>query len=279
MKKIVCDMESYWPLSLRQIHYQLLNDPPLALTPERSKFSDAELEARHRYANTRGFYQRLSELCTPARYLGHIPFQAIDDPTRVSLSHQGFPGVREFIEQERQNFLRGYHLDKQQGQPAHIEVFIEKNTLLGIVRPVCRKYGVPLTSGRGFAGPSIWRKIADRFEASGKDAIVLIVASDFDPEGFELADDAIRSLRDLWELPVQYHRVAVTAGQIRELGLAEDFNPAAKPRKPQPPKAAGKPKEARAAILNGNAAPETAPESLLITSPLRWTSGLLPLSR
>jgi hypothetical protein len=58
--------------------------------------------------------------------------------------------------------------------------------------------------------------------------MVLLIVSDYDPEGFVLADDAIRSLRDLWEIPISYHRVAVTREQIDELGLASDFNPVKK---------------------------------------------------
>ena len=56
--------------------------------------------------------------------------------------------------------------------------------------------------------------------------MTLIIVSDYDPEGFELADDAIRSLRDLWDIPIEGHRIAVTRDQIDELDLASDFNPA-----------------------------------------------------
>ena len=56
--------------------------------------------------------------------------------------------------------------------------------------------------------------------------MTLIIASDYDPEGLDLADDAIRTLRDRFGVPVEYHRVAVTQEQISELDLDEDFNPA-----------------------------------------------------
>jgi len=222
VQEIVTKMRSYWPLSLRQIHYQLLNDPPLTFTPKRSKFGDEH----YRYRNDRGSYQALSNLCVDARYLGAIPFYAIDDPTRTFEHRPGFSSVSGFLRQEMENFLLGYNRDKQKSQPKHIEVFVEKNTLLGVVRDVCRDYYVPLTSGRGFAGPSIWRKMSERFDNSGKEEMVLVVISDFDPEGLELADDAIRSLRDLWNVPINYARVAVTEEQIEEHDLAEDFNPA-----------------------------------------------------
>lgn len=38
VKGVIEELRSYWPLSIRQIHYRLLNDPPLTLTPKRSKF-------------------------------------------------------------------------------------------------------------------------------------------------------------------------------------------------------------------------------------------------
>jgi hypothetical protein len=221
VQEVVTRLRPYWPLSIRQIHYQLLNAPPLKLTPKRSSFG-AE---KYRYRNDKASYDALSDLCTPARYQGAIPWAAIDDSTRTSERHSGYESVTEFIEAEMQGFLLGYHRDKQCDQPIHIEVLVEKNTLVNIIRPVCDDFYVQWTSGRGFAGPSVWRKIASRFEDSEKEEMVLLIVSDYDPEGFVLADDAIRSLRDLWEIPISYHRVAVTREQIDELGLASDFNP------------------------------------------------------
>jgi hypothetical protein len=98
--------------------------------------------------------------------------------------------------------------------------------LIQILKPICSEYYVPLSIGRGFSCLPLIRDIAERFQKSGKEAMTLIVCSDLDPEGLELADDAIRSLRDLWDVPVDYHRAAVTPQHVDELGLAEDSNPA-----------------------------------------------------
>ena len=222
VQRIVEDLRPYWPLNIRQIHYQLLNDPPLKKVASRSKF-DPET---NRYRNDPESYEALSRLCAQARYQGLIPWSAIDDSTRTFDHRNGFTSVTEFIEGEINNFLLGYHRDKQHSQPIHIEVLIEKNTLVNIVQPVCREYYVPMTSGRGFAGPSVWHKMSERFDDSEKERMALLIISDYDPEGFELAYDAIRSLRDLWGVPIEGHRVAVTEDQITERGLQNDFNPA-----------------------------------------------------
>jgi tetratricopeptide (TPR) repeat protein len=157
-----------------------------------------------------------------ARYILISP-----DPTRPRFVRRGFNSVSAFIEQEVGGFLTGYHRSPQLDQLRHIEVLGEKNTLMQILKPVCSDYYVPLTLGRGYASIPVWRDMATRYQQSEKDAFTLIVASDYDPEGFDLADDAVRSLRDCFSIDnIDYHRIAATQEQIEELGLEADFNPA-----------------------------------------------------
>ena len=208
-------------LLFAQIHYRLLNDPPLKQTPKRTKF-DAE---HYRYRNDRESYNSLVDLLTSARYHGQVSMTCIDDPTRPQKTWGGFSFVSQFVQQEIDRFLVGYHRDRQQDQPRHIEVFAEKNTLYRIVERACDEYYVPFNIGRGFCSIPVWRDMAKRFTRSGKEQMTLIIISDHDPEGLELADDAIRSLK-LHGIEADGHRIAVTPEQIEELDLAEDFNPA-----------------------------------------------------
>ena len=222
VQKVIEDLADYHPLEIRQIHYRLLNDPPLTSTPNRSKF-DVE---RYRYQNDKACYNALVRLLRSARYHGHVSMSVIDDPTRPQVTHLAYSNVSEFVQDEVDDFLIGYERDRQQDQPRHVEIFGEKNTLMGILRPIAREYHVPLSIGRGFCSTPVWRDISQRFHRSGKERMTLIIVSDFDPSGFYLAEDAIRTLRDLWEIPIDGHRIAVTREQIEEMGLAEDFNPA-----------------------------------------------------
>ena len=221
VQKVIEDLSDFLPLSIRQIHYKLLNNPPLKQTPERTKFS----EEHYRYQNDKSSYKSLVDLLTSARYRGQVSMTCIDDPTRPQKVHGGFESVAEFVRQETKNFLLGFHRDRQQDQPRHIEVFAEKNTLYKIVDRACSEYYVPFSIGRGFCSIPVWRDIAKRFRNSGKERMTLIIISDYDPAGLELADDAIRSL-GLHNVPVDGHKIAITLEQIEELGLAEDFNPA-----------------------------------------------------
>jgi hypothetical protein len=224
VQRVIEKLRPFWPVTIRKVHYGVvsLNPRPFKLTPERSKFS----AGHYRYKNDRPSYNALVRLLKSARYLGYVPMNCIDDPTRPQKTFGGFDSVVEFVQQEIEGFITGFHRDRQLDQPRHIEVFGEKNTLYNEIQRACAEYYVPFSLGRGFCSVPVWRDIEKRFRRSGKERMTLIIVSDYDPAGFALADDAIRSLRDLHNVPVDGHRIAVTKEQIEELGLAEDFNPA-----------------------------------------------------
>ena len=71
IQSILERLRNYWPLSDRQIHYQLLNDPPLIHAGKPASV----------YCNDRPSYKAVCELLTRARIAGIIPFAAIHDPT------------------------------------------------------------------------------------------------------------------------------------------------------------------------------------------------------
>ena len=83
-----------------------------------------------------------------------------------------------------------------------------------------------LQSGPWFLLDSRLERHSQAVQAIGTQANDVYYRLRPDPEGLELADDAIRSLSEFWGLPVDGHRIAVTREQIDELGLTDDFNPA-----------------------------------------------------
>ena len=198
---------NYWPMTVRAVHYALLNDPPLRNTGN----------AGSRYGNNRQSYQDLSNLLTRARLFGIIPWKAIIDETRPRVSWPVWPDPRGFIRKEVDGFLQGYWRDLMQSQPDHIEVIVEKNTALPIVKDVTMRYCIPTMSGRGFSSLEPYREIAERFSASGKARLVVLVASDFDPEGEEIVQVAGRTLRDDFGVRgLDIAKVAITSEQVEE---------------------------------------------------------------
>lgn len=220
-------LRDYWPVSDRTIHYQLLNDPPFRWT----KTSTRAKKPSKRYANDDESYGDLTRLLTQARFEGYIPFEAIHDPTRPVTEWNVFPNAGQFVRSNTDDFLRYYSRDLLQTQPNHIEVIGEKNTLGSIIRPVCCEYTMPLTIGRGYCSVPPRKAMYDRYMASGKESLVIIVLSDHDPDGEVIAESMARSMRDDFGIPYRHImavRAALTHDQVRSLGLPPN-NERAKP--------------------------------------------------
>jgi ParB-like chromosome segregation protein Spo0J len=207
---VVQERRDFWPLSDRQIHYALLNDPPLkhASKPDSG------------YANDLASYKALTELLTRARLAGEIGWECIADETRPVVLWDVHQDCRGFIRREIDGFLKGYWRDLTQSQPNHVEILGEKNTLLSVLRPVAAEYCIPLTVGRGFSSLPPRHAMHGRYRQSGKSKLVLLIVSDFDPDGEEIAQSFARSMRDDFGV-VNIHpvKVALTAEQVERFKL------------------------------------------------------------
>src|SRR5262249_42672781 len=151
--------EEFWPLSLRQIHYQLLNDPPL--------IHSAKPDSRYR--NDIKSYRALIDLVTRARHEGSIDHDVIDDPTRPVTEWNVKLNLASYYKQQMADLLNGYWRDLMQSQLNHIEIVVEKNTLQNIVSPVAAKFCIRPTSGRGQCSTRPLYNIAERYNSSGKE--------------------------------------------------------------------------------------------------------------
>jgi hypothetical protein len=89
IRRVLEDRHRFWPLSDRQIHYALLNDPPLIHANKPGST----------YQNTPNSYKALVDLLTRARLEGSVPWEAIADERR--------PVITWNVHRDVQGFLRG----------------------------------------------------------------------------------------------------------------------------------------------------------------------------
>lgn len=210
IQKVIADLQAYWPLSVRQIHYGLLNDPPLIHAGKK----------KSRYANNLKSYKALIDLAARGRLDLSIAFEAIADETRPVSTWNVHSNVQDFCTAELNQLMKGYWRNLQRSQPSHIEIVGEKNTVSGILSPVAAQYTIPLTLGRGFCSLPPRRDIVQRFRKTGKDRLIILIVSDFDPEGNEIAHSLARSIRDDFGIQsVEAFKVAVTREQIDKYKL------------------------------------------------------------
>jgi hypothetical protein len=151
-----------------------------------------------------------------------IPWGAIEDPTRPMVCWDVYGSVSPFVRGQLDGFLKGYFRDYQQSQPNHIEIVGEKNTVENIIGPVAMEYCIPYTIGRGYSSLSPRKKLNDRFRRSGKEKLILLFASDFDPEGEDIPHSFARSMRDDFGIDMDRIvavKVALTAEQVRRFCL------------------------------------------------------------
>ena len=100
----------------------------------------------------------------------------------------------------------------------------EKNTVNSLLMAVAYEFTMPLTSGRGYCSIPPRHGMAQRFKASGKEKLVVLMLSDHDPEGCDLIETFPRSMRDDFGVESVYPiRVALTRDQVDEYDLPNNL--------------------------------------------------------
>ncbi len=208
--KIIDSLADFWPLTDRQIHYQLLNNPPLVHASKPGS----------QYRNDKKSYAALSDLLIRARLEGAIAWDVIDDPTRPVSVWDCHSSIAPYMRSETDQFLKGYYRNLQQTQPNHIEIIGEKITVQSTIGPVAMEYRIPLTIGRGYSSFPPRRDLVSRFKKSGKEKLILLFLSDLDPDGEEISTSFARSLRDDFGIEnIHPIKAGLTAAQVKALNL------------------------------------------------------------
>jgi hypothetical protein len=225
--KVLQACKPHWPVSDRAVHYKLCNYQFIRghYHPKRT---DADWGGPPRplsYLNDHNSYKATCELLTRLRLDGTVPWEALDDFTRPFEEFLAFRDVREFVEHELENLFDGFWRDLLQSQPNHVEILCEKNTIYHMVMEVARKYTIPVQSGRGYNSIDPYHDLVERYRASGKERLVLIVLTDHDPEGQDMPHVAGRTLRDDFGIPgalLDIVQAGVTRDQVRDNNLAQN---------------------------------------------------------
>ena len=220
-QQIIEENREYWPLTVRRVHYLLLNDPPLKHDKKPGSV----------YANDKASYKALTNLLVRARLSSDVPMLSIEDSTRPIKAAYGFSTMEEFVAHETEGFLTHYSRNLMQGQPHHLEIILEKNALRTVIESVAREYCIPITTVRGFSSLSPRYDLFARFKQSGKARLVLLMLTDFDPDGDQIAASFASSMRDDFHLKEIYPvKVALTAEDVAQYDLPSDMD--AKPSSP-----------------------------------------------
>ena len=171
--------------TLRQVHYLLLNDPPVRNT-----------RTGNRYKNDQENYKALSELAGRLRVFGELPFDSIIDSGRTLFMPQTYVHVGEYAEKWMRWFGGDYRRNVMRSQGAFFAVCVEKEALGEFFRRhVDRTYpGACVVVCRGKVSHSLIHELHTAFKRSGKDRMVLLAFADCDTDGLEIVNDLPKKL-------------------------------------------------------------------------------------
>jgi hypothetical protein len=149
------------------------------------------------------------------RRSGDLPYSWLADNTRW----QRKPDTFDSIEQALEDIARFYRKALWANIPAHVEVWLEKDALAGVVMPVTEMYDVPLMVSRGYASLSFLHSAAEYIGSLDVPTFIYHFG-DFDPSGVNAAEKIEQTLREMApDAEIHFERVAVTEQQIEQWNL------------------------------------------------------------
>jgi hypothetical protein len=164
-REVLAEYASYGPMTVRQIFYRLVG--------------------QHDYEKTERAYKRLAEYLVKARRSQMIDFSRIRDDGTVSHGARGHFNREEFWQDLRREIESGvgwYRLDRQMGQPHHIELWCEAGGMAPMLAGMVRHLNIPVYSTGGFSSVTVTHEVAQRVLGRDRPTVFLHIG-DYDPSG------------------------------------------------------------------------------------------------
>lgn len=158
-------------------------------------------------------YDRVGYALKNMRFAGAIPFGWIADNTRWVRKQTTYSGIADMLAQQRKLYRRALW----DSQPAHVEIWLEKDALAGVIDAVTSVYDVPLYVTRGYPSLTYVYDAAESLKAIDKPKFIYHFG-DFDASGKDAARDIRDKLRT-FGAQFDFIEVAVIADQIDALAL------------------------------------------------------------
>lgn len=156
-----------YDLTLRQLYYQFVS---------RGLIPNSDLE-----------YNRLGSTINDARMAGKIDWEHIIDRTRFLRRVNSWASPAKIME----GAAHSYQRDLWRTQPYRVEVWVEKDALVGVVERACDQLRVPYLSCRGYTSQSEMWGAAQRFyrHTLAGQKVKVIHLGDHDPSGIDMSRD------------------------------------------------------------------------------------------
>jgi hypothetical protein len=187
-----------YDMTIRQLYYQFV--------------------ARGLIPNNQKQYKRLQSLVNDGRMAGLISWTSIVDRTRNVQSNSHWPDHSELLRQSS----KWFNIDMWENQPNRVEVWIEKDALIGVINKTCAANDCSYFSCRGYTSASEMWSAAQRmigYERGGQ-ATHIIHLGDHDPSGIDMTRDIYDRVEGFCRfegcMGPEVHRIALNMEQVDE---------------------------------------------------------------
>ena len=183
-----------YDLTLRQLYYQFV--------------------ARDIIPNKQSEYNKLGTAINNGRLAGLIDWHSIVDRTRKHESNAHWDSPADIIEDSANQ----YAIDTRADQETYLEVWVEKDALVGVIERACEPLDIGYLSCRGYVSQSAMWRAAMRFrrqEENGKDCTILLHLGDHDPSGIDMTRD-IQDRLSMFGSDVKVNRIALDMKQVEK---------------------------------------------------------------
>lgn len=187
-------LEREQPMTIRQLFYRLV--------------SIGEIQ------NSLRFYQRVSRVMTKAREDRRCPWGWIVDRSRPAYQPSVWANPSGYAEAVK----RSYRKDYWASQPVHVEVWTEKDAIIGAIEEVTEEFGVTVRVYRGFQSTTRVNEIASILRSTDKPNIVFFLG-DHDPSGRCIEDEGYGRLGKHGSGEFELKRLAIHKEDIQRFGL------------------------------------------------------------
>lgn len=183
-------------LSIRQLYYQMVTENYIPNTPLS--------------------YKSFARLCQNARMAGLMDWAAIEDRGRYLREIANYEDPTDFMSVTFKQYAENLWRD----QPVYVEVWVEKDAIVGVVQRPCSAFRVPFFSCRGYSSVTGMYEAGVRLREKLEEGkrCVIIYAGDHDPSGLDIArdnDDRLNMFAGS-VAGVEIKRVALTVEQINK---------------------------------------------------------------
>jgi hypothetical protein len=194
-------------LTLRQLHYQFV-----------TRFPDVgegrAPDGGSVYTNSQKSYANLGKTLSEARLGGLIDWNAIEDRGRQPHRHPQWADLGDLVD----SALKSFRLPRWEGQTHHVELWVEKDALAGVLQPMADEFHATLMVNKGYSSQSAMYEASKRylFHQKRKKRLVLFYLGDHDPSGEDMVRDIADRLKMFGVNGLDMRKLALTMAQIEE---------------------------------------------------------------